>query len=672
MKYDLGRNDPSYFPPILGNGDIAISTDCEGTFWRGCPKGMNAFPGTVHRAGRRTARTYDSIPQRILSFGSLRFFEGSEIELNECTQELLPEKGLLIGVCRYADGAEIRTESRLMQGENLYFMKKTFTRMPQGKKRMKLVYTLCGYSDFSDEALEAGEAKTDGNTARLGFTATGLDTYRGEACIAGNKGYTEAEGNVLSLVFDAAEGESLEFFFCLEDDYFEKEPQKKTEQMLQKAEKLGYDGLAALHEEEMRRYFSLGYVETPDETVNEIFKTALYDLKCYTTRWSIPVGLCGAMWDGKFFAFDEYYSFFGLLLSGRTEMAKRVPTFRSTVCLEKAVARVTSLGNEQVRFPWETNEYGDECSRPGFWFEHVFHMSLAALGAYQYYLFSRDKEFLGRCYRMIRGCAKFFTLHMLYRDGERVYLGKCTDLERLGSSVENAFMSQCGAIATLEACADASELLGIDEEYRAECRALCIKLRESLPTDGEKYIPYHGEQKSVGVFAGKFPFDVLPASDEKLMAAWRDFTVNERDYGNMYKGGVRTSPWYACWKAEGYARCGMAKEAYASLAQCFEETGVFRELFEICEPGILSRPWFTTANGIFLSAVCEMLIKSDEKNIVLLPAFPRKDTDEFRLKLAVFGGICEAHIIGDRIKSCRVTDFEGNDITGKFEIRVRS
>lgn len=674
MKYSSTQNSPAYYPPILGNGDIAFSTDWEGTFWRPCPKGMTASRGTVFRAGRRLAKTFDGIPQRILSFGSLRFFEGSEPV--EWTQELCPEEGLLIGECRYADGAEIRTESRLLQDGNLYFMKKSFRKLPGGAAAMKLVYTLEGYSDFSDRALTVLGSSADGRIAKLAYTAEGLDTYRGEVCLAGSEGRTEAAGNTLTLAFDAREGCSIECFFCLEDDLFEKEPEKKNAELLALAETLGYDGLARRHGSDMRGYFSCGYIETPDKTLNTIFRTALYDLKCYTTRWSVPVGISDVTWDGKFFAFDEYYSFLGLLLSGRGTLAKRVPAFRSTVCLDKAVTRATHLTDEQVRLPWETNEYGDECSRPGFWYEHVFHMSIAGLGAYQYYLYSRDEDFLRSCYRLIRGCAKFFTLHMLYRDGDtgRVYLGKCTDLERLGSSVENAFMSQCGAIAVLEALAGAAEVLGVDEAYRAECRELAGKLRESLPTDGEKYVPYHGTQKSIAVFAGKFPFDVLPGDDERLLAAWKDFIRNEREYGNMYKGGERTSAWYACWKAAGYARCGMQKEAYASLRQCFEEAGVFGELFEINEPGIMMRPWFTTAAGIFLSTVCEMLIQSDEGKIVLLPAFPHggsgSETDEFRLKLAVRGGICEAHVIGNRVESCRVTDDAGKDITESYDIRL--
>ena len=190
-----------------------------------------------------------------------------------------------------------------------------------------------------------------------------------------------------------------------------------------------------------------------------------------------------------------------------------MPEFRKNVCLDKAIFRTTMSRSEadaQARFCWETNEYGDEVAASGFWYDHIFHMATVAIGAYQYYEFTQDVSYLKECYRMIRACAKFYTVHMLYTDSDgRVYVGKCTDLERLGPSVENPFMTACGVIKTLECLVKSADVLNIDREYRDECAYLSGKLYESLPKENGEYTPFLGcTQKSVAVFAGKFPFDL--------------------------------------------------------------------------------------------------------------------------------------------------------------------
>ena len=91
--------------------------------------------------------------------------------------------------------------------------------------------------------------------------------------------------------------------------------------------------------------------------------------------------------------------------------------------------------------------------------------------------------------------------------------------------------------------------------------------------------------------------------------------------------GRKVSPWYACWKAKGYARVKMAEKAYESLFQSYESAGAFNEMFEINETTVRIRPWFTTACGMFISTVNEMILKSEGKTINILPAYPIKENN---------------------------------------------
>jgi hypothetical protein len=225
-------------------------------------------------------------------------------------------------------------------------------------------------------------------------------------------------------------------------------------------------------------------------------------------------------------------------------------------------------------------------------------------------------------------------------------------------------MTTCGAIKLFEVCAKTIDVLGAGDDYKFECEKLREQLVKSLPTDGEKYLPYPNcKERSIGVFSCKFPFDVLETDDEKMLKSFSDYIENESVYGNMYHGGSKVSPWYCAWKANAYARCRMSVEAEKALFQYFDSTGAFNESYEINEDGKRLRPWFMTASGVFMSAANEMFVQSDGKTLELLPATTIKNV---KFKIRVKGGIVvEAEILEGEIKSITLTLTSKNSIVPK-------
>lgn len=678
MMYDNSRNSDCYFPPVLGNGEIAFSPDCEGmigyTYKTYKEKGIGAFDGIVVRCGRRTNNNARTVTSRLFSFGKFTFNEGSQLQ--DWTQELKTDEGCIESVCSYVDGAKIFSKYFIHPKMNIYALQKTFKNIGKNKK-FSYDIIVDGYSDALKELTNILYTRVEGSEAKIGFRMYGMDVYTGEVRIFIDKKFEASPlQNGLHIEFEANEDERINFFYYLEDNLETDDYNIKLDELKTQIDKNGFDGLAKECEEEYKKFYETSYVNTYDEKLNNIYKTALYHLKCYTTKYSVPVGLNNGAWDGRYFAFDEYYSFLALLGANKKELAKRVPTFRLEVCLETALNYAKSVhsheeGNEIARFIWETGEKGDiELSPIGFWQDHVFHMSVIGIGAYEYYEYTHDEEFLKRCYRMIRACAKFFTEYMVYRDGEKYYIGRCTDLERLGFGVMNPFMTACGAIKLLECCAKAALILEIDDEYRKQCEKTALKLRESLPVENGMYVPFlNCDQKSIAVFAGKFPFNVLEKDDEKLLKAWQDFEENGAQYGNMYAMGNNISPWYACWKAEGYARAQIPEKAYAALKESYKSVGVFNEMFEINEQKIKKRPWFTTASGVFVSAVNEMLLQSEENRVYILPAFPLLGDVSF--KLAVKGGaVAEVKIENGKLKFVQIMA-DDKDVTDNYLIFFR-
>ena len=620
MRYDSKSNRPDYAPVLVGNGETVFATDAEGTlgYQKKDFSGLkNFWSPCIFWAGKRTGiQMHKGLNGNLLTFGSFSFDAGSRV--THFTQELLLPEGYQQSDCSYADGSRMTSRFFLHQEKNLYALEKVYTGAPK-----TVSYTFTYGTEHPNSALKHGQLSREGEGVRISFLAEGQDTYQGAVTLwVDHTCQIDTAENRVTLRIPLKDGDRFAFYLLLEDA----PPDRKD--------------FAALLEENIalwREYFALGYVKTGQKQIDDAHLTALYHLKSIATGWSLPVGVFDSYWDGKYFAFDEYYGFLGLLTNNRTELAKRVPEFRRDVCLPVAVGRMTKFCDQQARFMWITNEYGFESARPGHWLDHVFHIPLVALGAWEYFEYTGDADFLRQCMPMLRACAKFFTLNMVYRDGDCTYIGKCTDLERLGSSVQQAFMTTCGAIRLLEMYGEAADYLDEDKAYGTECRETATALRKSLPQNGLRYLPYPDcDQRSIGVFAGKFPFDILPDDDRKMQNAFRDYCGNEGGFGNMYRTGSGISPWYTCWKAEGFARSGMAREAQQALEQVFPSVGCFGEMFEINEESYRGRPWFMTAAGIYLSAVSDMLVRSDGKRMELLPACTWENV---RFKLAAKGGV---------------------------------
>ncbi|MBQ7038988.1 MAG: hypothetical protein IJN39_00300, partial [Clostridia bacterium] len=584
MTYQSYENSKCYFPPILSNGEIAFAADAEGMIGYTVDdykaKDISAFDGIVVRTARRSPMC-NNLTARLFPFGKFTFDEGSV--LKEWSQTLNPEKGYFESDCNYSDGTKIYSKGFIHTKLNIYSLQKTF----KGIKETKTVaynVTLSGYNESISEYMNVTYTEKRNGVCCIGFKMYGMEVFCGEIRFFVDKEFDfETVENGIRISFDVKDGEAVTFYYYLEDNMNGVDYCEVLKSYEQEIEKLSFCGLLDDCIKHYKDFYSSGYVETADKKLNSIYKTSLYSIKCNTTKYSIAVGLNNGSWDGKYFAFDEYTSFLGLLSANRLELAKRVPSYRLKTCLQQAIKRASDCHrNESTEdmalFHWQTGESDKmELARDGNWLDHVFHIPLVGIGAFDYYEYSGDKEFLKECYQMIRACAKFITKHMVYRDGESLYIGKCTDLERLGSSVQNPFMTACGAIKLLECCFKAAEILGTDEEYANECRYVAKKLYESLPEENGIYVPHlNCKQKSIAVFAGKFPFDVLN-NEQKLLNAWEDYEQNGAKYGNMYPTGKGISPWYACWKAEGYARAKMTDKAYQSLKQAYSSSGVFDE-----------------------------------------------------------------------------------------------
>ncbi|MBU4459319.1 MAG: hypothetical protein KJ579_02025 [Verrucomicrobia bacterium] len=416
----------------------------------------------------------------------------------------------------------------------------------------------------------------------------------------------------------------------------------------------GCDGLLARHTEAWAAYWDESYVRLPDARLERVYTTAQYHLRANATRWSFPVGLFNTHWAGRFFGWDEMFCYQALVSSNHRDIARRGPEFRHAG-LKVALDRNGHYGKPGVygaRYPWETLEDGTEAAPPGFWMDHVFHMSNVALAAWFHYLYTSDLTYLEKIgYPVLRECARFFLATMVYTSPDGgMFIGKCTDLERLGPARQNPFMTSCGAIYTLESAAGAAALLKADGAEAAAWRHAAAKLRESLPREGDRYVPYAGcTEESVASLGGLFPYPLFDATDALQRNAVHHFVAHGKVSGNMYPMGQSVCAWYAGWMASALAMLGDTAKPATLLREAAEGAGCFGELFEINEANVSMRPWFATASGNFVYALNQMLVQCRGGEVRIAPAVPNEWTD-YAFKLACHGDLlAEVTVSGGRL-----------------------
>ncbi len=581
-KSDAENN--KYVPPPLGNGDLSLQIDYQGMQYARRYCGMLPH---IRRAGIR----YDSAPFDLCPFGWFDQEVNGAWEPEAWTQCLDLDHALVTTDCDYRNlGVQIHTDVFCHFEHNIIAIRKRLSTKQHfdfkyhiGAKRLKVTPQLCDGGFVLKTEFDAGKIRRE----NIYVTAVGepMEANWVDGCYM-------LSGDVTQCFFFIAFGEDAQ----------------------QLVREQGYDGLFRTHCEKWAKYWQQSYIRIPSEKIQKAWYTSQYHLKISSTRWSIPTGIFDSHWHGRYFGFDEYFVLQGLLSSGHIVEARKIAEFRAAI-LKSARFRATSFistDNGGAFYPWETLEDGSEGAPRGYWFEHIFHNVNIALGCYDVFKYTHDVEFLReKGYPVIRACALNCLHRSVYKFGDKVIIGKVTDMERLGTDHENAFMTTCGVVCLFQRAAECAEVLGLDAEYKEQWRTLSVKLLESLPRDEEKYIPYPGcPTGSIGQLGGYYPYPVISPDDKLARKAFDEFIASETKIGNMYEGGQSVCAWYAIWETMVYLALGEGEKALEKLEWLSTQTGAFSELFELYERGM--RPWFTTAEGAFIHAVDLLLLPRGE------------------------------------------------------------
>jgi len=651
-----------YVPPLVSNGSLCLLVDYLGGQ---AQRSYVAMTPTLFWAGRR----YGPPKDQLIPFGRFETavsVDGQALGVpSSWTQTLDTESALVSCSNAFAGGITVETEVFCPFAGDLVVVRKRVTSAAAapGSARLAFSYrfTPPGNENKAPRRVTCASAWNGADRrAEFRFQADAQRPCDGVVLAFADRPVSATvDRQIATLTADLAldVGKPAEVMFCLvfADALDGQDFAARAAALQARALQAGYGGLFAEHRQAWASYWDESYVRLPDARLETAYTTAQYHLRANATRWSFPVGVFNTHWAGRFFGWDEMFCYQALVSSNHRDIARRGPEFRRAglkIALDRA-AHYGKPGLYGARYPWETLEDGTEASPPGFWMEHVFHMSNIALAAWFQYLYTEDLPYLEKTgYPVIKECARFFLANMIveFPDGRWV-IGKCTDLERLGPAKLNPFMTACGAIYTLESGARVAALLKADEAEAAAWKHAAAKLRESLPVANGRFVPYAGcPDESVATLGGLFPYPIFDEAEPRQSEAVYHYVKNGRSFGNMYQMGTSVCAWYLGWMAAALAELGDREEPARMLGEAAAGAGCFGEMFEINEEKVRRCPWFSTASGNIVYALNQMLVQNRADGTIRLAQGVPEAWKEYAFKLACHGDLAvEAEVRGGRL-----------------------
>lgn len=287
-----------------------------------------------------------------------------------------------------------------------------------------------------------------------------------------------------------------------------------------------------------------------------------------------------------------------------------------------------------------------------------------------HYNYTQDKDFLAKQgYPLLKGNAEFLLDYMVVNPKNGYLMtGPSTSPENAflynGQGLSLSMMPACDrqlAYETFMSCIEASEILGVDADFRSKLKAAVAKLPPiMIGKNGgiqewfEDYDEAQPNHRHTSHLLGLYPFSQISLDKTPDLAKAAQKTMELR----LAAEGWEDVEWSRANMICNYARLKKADEAYSSVVD-MQRTFARENLLTISPEGIAGAPYdifIFDGNEASGAGIAEMLLQCHEGYIDFIPALPKEwNTGHFKGLCVKGGGVVDLSWVEGKVKKAIVS-----------------